>query len=291
MHGLKKGGVAVVFSLETATPQPENGQSQYTTKSTYEHALFWLLRGIPLVPLQPRSKSLVPGFGAYSKQITTEAEAWYWFGERTCNLAVVTGGGLVVLDFDQVDDYAAWCVSWPELADTYTERTARGMHVFIAGDSASGRLPGGIEIKGRGAVVMSAPSVHPSGFVYHPVDQHAQVKHAPQGFPLLSDPLETLSKGSTRAGGGKDTLTRIKAAYSVLDLAQSLTRLKSRDGRWWHGRCPFHEDSEPSFWVDAKRGLWGCYACNVRGDVVNLYAVEHGLSIQDAIRALAGGLQ
>ncbi|MEJ5311749.1 MAG: CHC2 zinc finger domain-containing protein [Anaerolineae bacterium] len=288
-----KKSVSVSLQAPRDTETTENGADcQYSTtvlKTQYQVAVNWLLRGVALVPLQPKSKCIIAGFGAYSEQITTEEQAWFWFQERCCNLAVVTGNGLIVLDFDRRDDYEAWRASWPGLAATYTELTARGAHVFLAGESASGKV-GSFEVKGRGAVVMSSPSIHPSGFEYHPLDPGAQIKHVPADFPLLSEHPQVLSKGST-PGYGKDVLTRIKTAYSLLDLAQSLTRLRSGDGRWWHGRCPFHEDKKPSFWVDSKRGLWGCYACNVHGDVINLYAQVHGLAVQEAIKRMAVGLQ
>jgi len=38
------------------------------------------------------------------------------------------------------------------------------------------------------------------------------------------------------------------------------------------------------------RGMWGCYACGVRGDVVNLYAALHGLLVRDAIAEMAAVL-
>lgn len=295
MHCLKKGG-AMIPTPEIMTPTSTESVEHCSTEvlqMQYLVGASWLLRGIPLVPLQPKSKSLVAGFGPYSQHITTEDAAWFWFQERRCNLALVTGAGLVVLDFDRREDYDAWRASWPGLATTYTELTPRGAHVFLAGDSASGKLPGGIEVKGRGAVVMSSPSIHPSGFEYVPLDPDAAIQQIPAEFPLLSESVKQkpLSKTSYSPTHGKDTLSRIKAAYPILDLAESLTQIRSKDGRWWHGRCPFHDDKTPSFWVDSERGLWGCFACKVHGDVVNLYAIEHGLSIRDAIKAMAEGLQ
>ncbi len=296
MCELKKGGAVNASPCADNPNKPENRQSQYSTtvlQKQYQVALTWLFRGVPLVPLQPRSKCIVQGFGPYSQHITTEDAAWFWFHERQSNLALVTGAGLVILDFDRREDYDAWRAAWPGLSESYTELTHRGVHVFLAGESASGKLHGGIEVKGRGAVVMSSPSIHPSGFEYHPIDKSAAILQVPAEFSLLSESpkQKPLSKASYPPTNGKDTLSRIKAAYPVLDLAQSMTRIKSKDGRWWHGRCPFHDDKRPSFWVDAVRGLWGCHACNVRGDVINLYALKHGLSIQDAIKAMAEGLQ
>jgi len=297
MHELKKSGVVGASPCADNPNKPENRQSQYSTtvlQKQYQVALTWLFRGVPLVPLQPRSKCIVTGFGPHSEKITTEDAAWFWFHERQCNLALVTGAGLVVLDFDRREDYHAWRAVWPGLAKTYTELTRHGAHVFLAGESASGKLPGGVEVKGRGAVVMSSPSIHPSGFEYCPVDKDAAIIQVPAEFSLLSEPAQ--QKPPSKASycpnnGSKDTLTKIKAAYPVFDLAQSLTRITSKDGRWWHGRCPFHDDKKPSFWVDVVRGLWGCYACNVRGDVVNLYALKHGLTVKDAVKAMAEGLQ
>lgn len=297
------------LTVEAATLPRSDGPSKglrndqdvpnYSTtvlQKQYKVALTWLFRGVPLVPLQPRSKIIVASFGPCSKHITTEDAAWFWFHERQCNLALVTGNGLVVLDFDRREDYDAWRASCLGLSETYTELTPRGAHVFLAGESASGNLAGGIEVKGRDAVVMSSPSIHPSGFEYRPIDKDAAILPVRGDFPLLSESPkpkpQAMSKASMPSNSeGKDTLTRIKAAFPVLDLAQSLTRIKSSNGRWWHGRCPFHDDKRPSFWVDAERGLWGCHACNVRGDVINLYAMHHGSSVQDAIKAMAAVLQ
>ncbi len=291
MQQLKKFGDGL--PQEGTSPKTNNHATQeYSTntlqKQTYKVALTWLFRGVHLVPLQPQSKCLVAGFGPYSKHITSESDAWFWFQERRCNLALVTGGGVIVLDFDRLADYTAWRLAWPGLVGTYTEKTRRGVHVFLAGDSNSGD-GAGFEVKGRGAVVMSAPSVHPGGVQYVPLDPGARILEVPANFPLLSDQskrVQPVKRKPTRYKG-RDTVSRIKAAYPVLDLAQDLTRLRSRDGRWWHGRCPFHDDKSPSFWVDAVRNLWGCYACKVHGDIINLYAQAHNVPVRDAIAAMA----
>ena len=258
-------------------------------------ALNWLAQGVFLVPLQPRSKRIIVGFGPYLKQIKSKEQAFFWFGERDCNLAVCTGRGLVVLDFDQVEDYTAWCAAWPCLAGTYTEQTRNGLHVFLAGNSGSGNLSGGIEIKGNGACVMSAPSVHPSGFVYTAIDKAASFQQLPLSLSLLSEKEHRSLSRERENNPDNDLITRIKKRWDVLDLAQAITdnRLKTRNGEWWHGPCPFEVHKKTMkhgslpFWVNSKNGLWGCYACNIRGDVINLYARHKGLSIQEAVRDMA----
>jgi DNA primase len=76
----------------------------------------------------------------------------------------------------------------------------------------------------------------------------------------------------------------------MLAYAGRYTELKSSDGgkgRWYAGKCPLHDDTHPSFWVDAEHGLWGCRSCGIRGDVLNLHAHIRKISLQSAIRELA----
>lgn len=281
--------------------------SEYTSKTPTSQspllssALLWLDRGIPLVPIQPKSKHLVRGFGPNLRHVVTPAEAFYWFNEHTANLGLVCGGsaGLVVLDFDLLTEYESWCYHNRELSKTYTERSARGSHVFlIVGDVPSGKV-GKIEIKGAGSVIMAAPSVHPSGVKYSPLDGSATLLRAGADFPLLSalgkkePPRGVLAHAAAaiagRGDGRGDVITRIKAAWPILPLAESMTKLTSADGRWFHGLCPLpgHKDHKPSFWVDAERGTFGCYACKVHGDAINLFALRNVLSLPLAIKVMA----
>src|SRR4030042_2007930 len=280
----RKAGDASLFNCTTVCQSP-----------VLDAAMAWLALGLELVPIQPKSKSLVKGFGPHLRQIAQPGQAIAWFGERRCNLGLVCGGraGLVVLDFDQVGDYLDWHDGAGDLAQTYTVKTSRGFHVYLwAGDIHSGRV-GRVEIKARGAVIMAAPSVHPSGAVYYPIEPGAAILRAsPENLSLLSVLLSKEKPGGqvSRPGpvvAGADLVGRIKAAWPILQVALAMTKLYSRDGRWFHGLCPLHSEKEPSFWVDAERGTWGCYSCQARGDVLNLYALRHGLAVQDAIRELA----
>lgn len=258
----------------------------------FNAALLWLTRGVSIVPLQPRSKRIVAGFGPHLEKVTTEGQAAFWFRDRPCNLGLVTGNGLLVYDFDEVRQWERWRMACPDLARTYTERTTNGMHVFFLGDGLTVKMVCGIESKGRGGVVMSAPSVHTSGFVYHPIDSTASIIRLPGSLSLLSASSKELSRENAMPYGG-DVIGRIKAAFDVLEVAQGVTRLTSKNGRWWHGLCPFEAHKKTlkhgalPFWVDSERGMWGCYACGLRGDVINLWAKIKRLSVQEAIKDMA----
>lgn len=268
-------------------------------------ARFWLGLGAALVPCQPGSKELIRGYGPYQQRIRTENEALFWWGSgRFPNLAVVCGtAGLICLDFDDLDIYEDWAASAGSLASTYQEKTRRGRHVFfqLEGDTPIPVLNmiAGVDLP---KVILAAPSVHPSGFQYQAVDTSTKVLSIDDWRPVFAplllseipDPgvypsAEKLYTGES-SGLNIDVVNRIKDALSVLELARLFTDLESSDhgaGRWYMGLCPFHDDENPSFWVDAERGLWGCYACKAHGDLINLYANWHTITVQDAIKALA----
>lgn len=283
---------SVAVSPETGkTATKTNGaDSEYTTLfSPLSIALTWLERGIPLIPLQPGSKHIIPGFGPYSQHITTADQAQFWFVERRANLGLVCGRGMVVLDFDDAASHARWAASWPGAAASYTEKTRRGYHVHFLGESRSYRHSDGFEVKGAGAVVAAAPA-QVGGFVYQVVNASAALQHLPGALSLSSDSPKavTLDKGDAQ-----DLVARIKAQLSLVAVAQEMTRITSKNGRYWHGKCPLpgHDDKHASFYVDAERGVWGCYACQKYGDVINLWALGHNLSIREAIASLAVGVQ
>lgn len=251
--------------------------------STFDAAMTWLGRGVHVVPLQPNSKRILDGFGFYQDHVDNEEQARFWFAERRCNVAIVCSS-VVVLDFDAMPDYARAVERWPVLGEHYTERTRRGVHVYGLGESASG-LGEGYEILGRGKVCTVSPSV--VGGVVYQVERACSISRFPGALLSLSEKSVSTHPQKEHAAG-EDTIARIKRAHSIVDLAQSLTTLRlTRGGRYWVGRCPFHSDNTPSFWVDGERGLWGCHTCGVRGDVINLYSRARGLSVPEAIRQMA----
>jgi hypothetical protein len=257
-----------------------------------EAALWWLDLGVDLVPVQPGGKRLVPGFGAYRRRVQDEAAARFWWADRAAGLGLVcgSGGGLVVLDFDDVELYRRWQSA--DVLHSYTVRTRRGFHVHVWGDAAMVRGVEGLDVLGAGCVAVTASTPG-----YRAVDWS-------QGVVAIDDlgSLPLLSKekrgGRFREGGfdgGDDLVGEIKRVFPLKQFAEDAgIRLRSSDrgrGRWFVARCPFHDDNHPSFWLDAHRGTWGCRACDISGDVINLYARFARCSVRDAIDALASRLR
>ncbi|NPC53774.1 DNA primase, partial [Corallococcus exiguus] len=40
-------------------------------------------------------------------------------------------------------------------------------------------------------------------------------------------------------------------------------------GKEFRGRCPFHEERTPSFFVVPEKGFFFCHGCRARGDAVD----------------------
>ena len=78
----------------------------------------------------------------------------------------------------------------------------------------------------------------------------------------------------------------VKRAHRIEDYISDIT---FTGAHWGVAKCPFHEDTNPSFWVDTERQLCGCFTCtSMPMDVIYLYARLNNLNNADAIRGLAG---
>jgi len=87
---------------------------------------------------------------------------------------------------------------------------------------------------------------------------------------------------------GEDLITTIKRRFRLLSFFSDAEKTDN-SGRWWVARCPFHDDHNPSFWIDAARNLGGCYAgCGTNIDVINFVARRQGISNRAAIEYLRG---
>jgi len=186
------------------------------------------------------------------------------------------------------------------------EQTARGYHVFATCPELPSFATPEAEIKTSG-IIMVAPSIHPSGKRYEIVNDApiaaVSLTQVESHFPFVSDYLAAQRNKPESPKPlmqvplqrhDDDLISRIKAARSVLEEAAELTDLKGHDGHYY-GLCPFHDDLEPSFWVDDEAGLWGCYSprcpSNAGGqkahDVINLRMFAKHIRAREAIKELA----
>lgn len=82
------------------------------------------------------------------------------------------------------------------------------------------------------------------------------------------------------------TIERIKEAADIVDVVSEFVSLK-RSGSYYKGLCPFHNDSNPSFYVSPSRGTCHCFTCGEGGDSVVFIMKHEQMNYVEALRWLA----
>ena len=60
------------------------------------------------------------------------------------------------------------------------------------------------------------------------------------------------------------------------DLAAGYTQMRPQGGEL-QGRCPFHDERSPSFWVNPTKGVYYCFGCGAAGDTITFVQEKLGL--------------
>lgn len=92
-----------------------------------------------------------------------------------------------------------------------------------------------------------------------------------------------------RKGNFRERLDDLRTRHNLVDVIGRKVALKQA-GREYKGKCPFHEDSSPSFYVNPERGLWHCFGCKAAGDLftwVEMTETPNG-EFAEAVRWLEG---
>jgi DNA primase len=87
----------------------------------------------------------------------------------------------------------------------------------------------------------------------------------------------------------KAEIERVKRANDLVELVRGRGIELKRKGKQLVGKCPFHDDHEPSLIVDPKKQLWNCLgACREGGDVYKFVMKLEGLDFRSAHLRLGG---
>ncbi len=82
------------------------------------------------------------------------------------------------------------------------------------------------------------------------------------------------------------SVDQIKSRIDILTLVGSYIKL-DKAGSSWKGRCPFHNEKTPSFFVSPDRGSYYCFGCGVSGDIFTFVEEFEGLDFKGALKLLA----
>ena len=83
-----------------------------------------------------------------------------------------------------------------------------------------------------------------------------------------------------------EDIARVREATDTLAVIGEQVALR-RTGNRWVGLCPFHAEKSPSFSVNAEEGLFYCFGCQARGDVITFVRETQHLDFAASVEFLA----
>ncbi len=82
------------------------------------------------------------------------------------------------------------------------------------------------------------------------------------------------------------SVDQIKSRIDIVSLVSSYMKL-DKAGKSWKGKCPFHNEKTPSFFVSPERGSYYCFGCSASGDIFTFVEEFEGLDFKGALLLLA----
>lgn len=79
---------------------------------------------------------------------------------------------------------------------------------------------------------------------------------------------------------------KIKEKLGIEEVIGSYIKLE-RAGKNLKGKCPFHNEKTPSFFVTPDRGGYYCFGCGAKGDIFSFVEQFEGLDFMGALKLLA----
>ena len=82
-----------------------------------------------------------------------------------------------------------------------------------------------------------------------------------------------------------DLVDEVRARADLVEVVGEHVKL-TRSGKDWKGKCPFHDDRTPSFYVVPDKGFYKCFGCGESGDLFSFVMKRTGMEFLDAVRHL-----
>ena len=78
----------------------------------------------------------------------------------------------------------------------------------------------------------------------------------------------------------------IKERLDIAEIVSGYVKLE-KAGQSFKGRCPFHNEKTPSFFVSPARQSFYCFGCGAKGDIFTFVEELEGLSFRETLKMLA----
>jgi len=72
----------------------------------------------------------------------------------------------------------------------------------------------------------------------------------------------------------------------IVNLLGTYTKLTKTNGDEYKGRCIFHTERTPSFFVNRKKGLYHCFGCGASGNVASFFMQYGNMNFKEALKEL-----
>ncbi len=79
---------------------------------------------------------------------------------------------------------------------------------------------------------------------------------------------------------------KIKERLGIEEVISSYIKLE-KAGKTLKGKCPFHNEKTPSFFVSPDRGNYYCFGCGAKGDIFSFVEQFEGLDFMGSLKLLA----
>lgn len=159
-------------------------------------------------------------------------------------------------------------------------RTYERIVVLADGDDAGMNLPNKVASLVPGARCAQLPPGHDvcSFLLAHPQDDLWAL--------IQSAPLHLVKQAIKRTNWDWHDAASSDHRDKLLRVVSKDVHLTKRSSDEFVGKCPFHEEKTASFFVNARKGLYRCWGCNARGDVITYLKATRDIDFKEAIRVL-----
>lgn len=83
-----------------------------------------------------------------------------------------------------------------------------------------------------------------------------------------------------------EDVVKVRETADIVAVISAHTQLRG-SGQHWSGLCPFHGEKTPSFSVNQIKGVYYCFGCQAKGDVISFVREIEHLDFQTAVESLA----